>query len=47
MKNQLRLGVYKADEIPQSFHVYATNILKYLPSFGIEPIIFQSVHDLP
>ncbi len=43
----IAVGVYLANDIPQSFRVYATNILKYFPSLGIEPIIFQHSQDLP
>ena len=47
MNNQLRLGVYLAGDIPQSFRVYANNILKYFPMLGVEPVFFQGAHDLP
>ncbi|MGZ8161897.1 MAG: glycosyltransferase family 4 protein [Methylobacter sp.] len=47
MNDKLRLGVYLAGDIPQSFRVYASNILKYFPMLGIEPVFFQGAHDLP
>lgn len=44
---KLVVGVYLADTIPQSFRVYAQNVLKFLPGFGIEPVVFKDSGDLP
>jgi glycosyltransferase involved in cell wall biosynthesis len=45
--NKLRVGVYQAPNIPQSFRVYATNVLRHFPAHGLEAIPFHSGADLP
>ncbi len=45
--NPIRLGIFKSNEIPQSFRVYAANIEKWLPALGIEIIPFSGRKDLP
>lgn len=43
----LRVGVYLAPDIPQSFRVYAENVLAHFPALGVEPIPFADSATLP
>lgn len=44
---QLKVGVYMPNNIPQSFRVYAGNVIKYFPNLNIEHVIFTGKHDIP
>lgn len=44
---RLTVGVYQGPEIPQSFRVYAENVQRHLPDFGISVIPFTSRNDMP
>jgi hypothetical protein len=43
----LRVGIYQAPEIPQSFKVYASNVAQHLPEAGIELVPFFGKDDIP
>lgn len=47
MNKPTRVGIFWSKQIPQSFKVYASNILKHLPSDLIEPILFDNVNSIP
>ncbi len=46
-KETLRVGIYKAQEIPQSFKVYAANVTAHFPAQNVELIPFATKDDLP
>lgn len=43
----LRVGIYEAPAIPQSFRVYAANVRRHFPGLGIEEIPFADAAHLP
>lgn len=43
----LKVGVYLAPDIPQSFRVYAENVLAYFPDLGVEAVPFTHADDIP
>lgn len=45
--SKLRVGVYQAPDIPQSFKVYASNVERHLPKAGIELVPFHGKNDVP
>lgn len=45
--NSLRVGVYQAPNIPQSFKVYASNVERHLPETGIELVPFHERDKVP
>lgn len=45
--NKVVVGVYQSKDIPQSFRVYAANILKYFNDLDIEVIAFSDSGSLP
>lgn len=45
--NKLAVGVYQSEDVPQSFRVYAANVLKYFGDYDIEAIPFSSITSLP
>ncbi|HQT25894.1 MAG TPA: glycosyltransferase family 1 protein [Burkholderiales bacterium] len=46
-KQMLRIGVYKPDDIPQSFRVYAANVERHLPENGMELVPFSTPERIP
>ena len=47
MNDRLRAGVYQPLEVPQSFKVYAENVMQHFAAQGIEAIPFSNRNDLP
>lgn len=45
--NKLRVAIYQSPDIPQSFRVYAENVVRFLPSQGLEIIPFAGRNDMP
>jgi len=43
----LRIGVFLSPSIPQSFRVYAENVLRYFPELGIEVLAFSDASLVP
>lgn len=46
-ESKLRAGIYQHPDVPQSFRVYAANVVRHFPSQGIEVIPFESKNDMP
>ncbi|PWV63353.1 glycosyltransferase family 4 protein [Plasticicumulans acidivorans] len=46
-KNELKIGIFEGRELPQSFRVYFYNVVKFLPEFGITPIVFSDSDKIP
>ncbi len=47
MNDKLRVGIYQAPDIPQSFRVYAANVTSHFPAHNVELIPFSAKDDLP
>lgn len=45
--SQLRVGIYEAPSIPQSFRVYAANVRRHFPVLGIEMVPFAHPESMP
>lgn len=43
----LRVGIYEASAIPQSFRVYAANVRRHFPALGIEEVPFSDPERMP
>ena len=43
----LRVGIYRPAELPQSFKVYADNVERYFPEFGVQAVHFESKTETP
>lgn len=47
MNDKLRVGIFQAPDIPQSFRVYASNVTEHFPAQNVELIPFGTKDDLP
>lgn len=45
--SRIKVGVYASPDIPQSFRVYAANVIRHLPGFGVDAIPFDRKENLP